>query len=371
MFSHDIFLIAFGTTQLNRQIAGPPIAHADRIAAASVLMQAHPREIISYMEEAWETHNRLRPSQASQMASALYRPGALANNMTASIAQMAPAFGCFHLIYAYLLENTRMYELFNRVIDLFNSGETLGAASPASRQWLTITEALFYRQQHAHDHAPVSTLTSDSRSDGRAIRRNAYYRMFGMDLNHGTNDNKPYPYTKPNASNTDFVSTFEELLRQIWIAIIHLGSTAGNPTDDAEIQHLARKLFVMLTNRRISGTLTREEFSAVTTLDWLRLAVSFDSEIVKDLRAQAASESERLKKIAERVMLASHGKADDYFELAAPMSALLQGIENQILFDTASFLAFPQIENIITHWSRATGKVLKRMPQPVIRQSAA
>ncbi|MDH3337085.1 MAG: hypothetical protein OEM76_04590 [Gammaproteobacteria bacterium] len=192
-----------------------------------------------------------------------------------------------------------------------------------------------------------------------------------MDLNHGTDANKPYPYTKPKASNKDFVATLEELLRQVWIAIVNDGTTTGDPTDEAEIEHLARRLRVMLTNRRLEGTLTREEFAAVHTMDWLRLAVTSNSDVVTDLRATAASESERLKKIAERVGLPSHGKSDDYIELAYPMSTLLQLIEDGTLSNRADFLGFAPIDNIINHWSRATGKVLKKMPRPVVRQTAA
>ncbi len=384
MFSKDAFLIALsGNLPAAVAVNNPPgLSIDERRDIANQIMKAHAREIVTYMDLAWENHNVLQDGGGVGGANApTYAPVGVAGALEAAnfatvfdpnTQPRVPQFGCFHLIYAYMLENTRMYELFGRVIQAFNEGETLGMTTPETRQWITMTEALFYRQQSAHDHAPVSTLTSDSRADGRAIRRNAYYRMFGMDLNHGTDDNKPYPYNKPSASNKGFVPTLENLLRNLWVAITNVQNINNvNPTDNAEIENLARVLYVMLQNRRLNGTLTREEFSAVGTLDWLRLAVSFNSPIVVDLRAEAESEYERLKKIADRVGLPCHGKSDEYFQLAGPMSGLLQGIENQTLIDTGTFLAYPQIDNIINNWSKVTGKVMKQMPTPVVNQSVA
>ena len=76
-----------------------------------------------------------------------------------------------------------------------------------------------------------------------ATGRNAYQRMFGMDLNHGTDDNKPYPYVKAEAANSEFVSTFEEFLREVWVGMENVNNTSGaNPTDDAKIADLAERL---------------------------------------------------------------------------------------------------------------------------------
>ena len=57
---------------------------------------------------------------------------------------------------------------------------------------------MFYR-----DPPPffITAVTGYVRPDIHATRRNAYQRMFGMDLNHGTDDNKPYPYVKAEAAN--------------------------------------------------------------------------------------------------------------------------------------------------------------------------
>ena len=187
-----------------------------------------------------------------------------------------------HLIYAYMIENTRIYEIFRRVVHEFLHGEKLGVPGSAeSQRWLRTTEELFYR-----DPPPffITAVTGYTRPDIHATRRNAYQRMFGMDLNHGTDDNKPYLYVKAEAANTEFVSTFEEFLREVWVGIENFNNTSGaNPKDDAKIADLAKKLHDMLRTRRETGNLSREEFDFVSMLSWFHLTVDSDLPIIQDL----------------------------------------------------------------------------------------
>jgi hypothetical protein len=159
-----------------------------------------------------------------------------------------------HLIYAYLIENTRIYEIFRRVIYEYRHGERLGVPLAGSQHWLRNTEELFFR-----DPAPFSiySVVSYVRPDQGATRRNAYCRMFGMDLNHGIDDNKSYPYIKLDKCNNEFCSTFEEFLREVWVAISNARNETGtNPKDDAAIALLARRLHDMLRTRRTNGNLS-------------------------------------------------------------------------------------------------------------------
>ena len=50
--------------------------------------------------------------------------------------------------------------------------------------------------------------------------------MFGLELNHGTDDGKPYPYVKAEAANTEFVATFEEFLREVWVGMTYVTATS-------------------------------------------------------------------------------------------------------------------------------------------------
>ncbi len=272
-----------------------------------------------------------------------------------------------HLIYAYMIENTRIYEIFRRVVHEFLHGEKLGVPGSAeSQRWLRTTEELFYR-----DPPPffITAVTGYARPDIHSTRRNAYQRMFGMDLNHGTDDNKPYPYMKAEAANSEFVSTFEELLREVWVGMENVNNTSGaNPKDDAKIADLAEKLHDMLRTRRETGNLSREEFVFVSWMSWFHLTVDSDLPIIQDLRAQATSPEERLFKIAQRVGLPAHGLSKNYFDIADSISRILIEIETGI-FNTAA--AAPALytpaaggpeeamRTIIRHWSIITGREMK------------
>lgn len=274
-----------------------------------------------------------------------------------------------HLIYAYMIENTRVYEIFRRVLHEYRHGEKLGTPLDAETQnWLRNTEELFYS-----DSAPflITNVSSHIRSDLRASRRNAYQRMFGMDLNHGADDGKPYAYIKAEAANSEFVATFEEFLREVWVGITYVTATSSsNPTDDSKIAKLAEKLHDMLRSRRQNGNLSREEFAFVSMMSWFHLTLEFDSPIVKSLRADATGLENRLFKIAERVGLPAHGLSKSFFDIADPMSRLLIQIEmgtyNQApavhaLYDKVFFPAGPEpdMRTIITHWTAITGRDMK------------
>ena len=272
-----------------------------------------------------------------------------------------------HLIYAYMIENTRVYEVFRRVVLEFTHGEKLGLPSVSTQQWLRNSEELFFR-----DSSPffVSALRSDIRPDPAASRRNAYYRLLGMDLNHGGADNKPYPYVRPDAANKEFVSTFEELLREVWVGIINASNISGaKATDDAKLVDLIRKLNEMLMSRRVNGTLSREEFVFVAMMSWFHQSLETpDTPVVKDLRAEAASAEQRLFKIAQQVGLPAHGLSGSYFEIAESISRILLLIETGIfgrepspvaaLYTPGTFVE-ALMRKIITHWSIITGRDIK------------
>jgi hypothetical protein len=274
-----------------------------------------------------------------------------------------------HLIYAYMIENTRAYEIMGRVIAEFTQGERLGIPQRNdSFQWLRTTEELFYKD--ASPFQPFN-LVSRIRPDVAATRRNAYYRMFGMDLNHGRDGQPSYPYVKAEAANRDFVVTFEEFLREVWRAIENAANSAGaNPTDFAAIGDLAVRLQDMLNARRggdfVDPNLAREEFLAVCLAAWLHLTVSFDSPIVEELLATGPSPEERLRHIGERVGLPAHSRSHSYFILARRLSTLLVEIERGDYSDSdgAETLAGGgevqrALTEVIFHWSLISGRDMK------------
>jgi hypothetical protein len=282
-----------------------------------------------------------------------------------------------HLIYAYMVENTRIYEIFRRIVHEFLHGEKLGAPGSADTQnWLRSTEELFYRDPPPFMSYSVS---SHIRPDLRGSRRNAYQRMFGMELNHGTDDGSSYPYTRPVAANNDFVETFEELLREVWIAYTFQTATAAaKPTDLAKITELVLKLQEMLLSRRAQGNLSREEFYFVAMMSWLHMTVEAQlppgaGGVMQDLRTQSVSAEQRLFAAARAVGLPAHGLSRSYFQIADTISNVLNLIETALagvagglsaLFDnTSSGMTTNPIPNdmnlINAHWSMISGRDLK------------
>lgn len=290
-----------------------------------------------------------------------------------------------HLIYAYATENTRIVEIMRRVLSEILHGERLGRPNADVLSWARITEELFFTDRLGHwILSPVSSL----RSDPGAIRRNAYFRMFGMDLNHGTDDGRPYSYVKPEMANREFARTFERLLMEVWRGYTNRRNRIGpNNTDDAAVADLAHRLHDMLRDRRVGGTLAREEFYAVATLSWFDLTVSADSAVVTMLNAQGTNRAERLRATAERVGLPAHSRSYNYFEMANPLSEILCRIEGgdfntleraRQLYDGTDQPVAPArhdaadlMVQIIDHWSAATGRNLKEFVGEVPRVGVA
>src|ERR1700736_2029878 len=273
-----------------------------------------------------------------------------------------------HLIYAYMIANTRIRPIFRRVVHELLHGEKFGAPREETQLWLRNTEELFFRDPPPFS---ITTITSQARPYIDTTERQAHYRMFGMDLNHGTDDNSPYPYVKVAAANKEFVTSFEELLRETWIGFINRSTTSGaNPTDDAKIENLARKLNSQLIDRRRFGNLSREEFYLVAMMSWFHMTLeNNDLPIIQDLRAQGSTPEQVLFKIAQMVGLPANGLADHYFQIADSISAVLIAIETGTLQVPGAARAFydPTVPNnlsgamntIITHWSAITGHDVK------------
>ncbi len=113
-----------------------------------------------------------------------------------------------HLIYAYLIENTRIFDVFAKVLEAYMFSERLETPSPASQQFWRNTEYMLFG-----DGLPsvLWTTSSRQRRDEFANRLTVYYWMFGVDLSHAQELVGAHPYEKPAAANRDFIPTFEVL----------------------------------------------------------------------------------------------------------------------------------------------------------------
>ena len=280
-------------------------------AADIILTQQRPLQILDYLEAYWQIAAPGFPVPADP---AMARPTPLDPGLPGPT-MLVPVH---HIAYALCLENTRLADIMRRVVAEYRSGERLPPATAPTLRWLQVTEEVFFTSPVPFS---VRSLASSLRPDPAAIRRNAYYRILGMDLNHGTEDGRPYQYVKADVSNRDFSVAFESLLAEVWKGYINRNNfIAANATDDNAIDELVRRLQEMLNARRQFGNLAREEFDAVATLSWFFLTIAYNTQIVTDLDATAFGVADRLRLIGERVGLAPHARADSYFQLATPMS---------------------------------------------------
>jgi hypothetical protein len=254
--------------------------------------------------------------------------------------------------------------------------------NPVTYTWLRSTEELFYSYG-----PPFFTLSTVSRlrPDPGATRRNVYYRMVGMDLNHGNDDGSPFAYHRAEVANRDFVATLETFLRETWRAIENARNLVGaNPTDEAAVADLALRLQTMLNERRggsaVAPNLAREEFEAVAAMSWLHLLVSFDNDVLADFQANGTSPEDRLGRLAARVGLPAHAHSHSYFILGPLLSSLLTEIEVGLYSLPAGARALwvppmnplaDRMRQIVDHWSRATGRNLKSTPvTPTLARTA-
>jgi hypothetical protein len=280
-----------------------------------------------------------------------------------------------HLIYAYLIENTGVVEIFSEVIRRAFQGETLEITSKEALRWLRATEELFFREPPLFS---IASVTSHLRPDSRVVRRNAYWRMFGMDLSHPI----PPRWMTPSLGaqswkqdvgagvNTSFREKWSELLRQVWLGYENRKNAVGaNATDDAYLVLLTDALRDMLNMRRRGGFLAREEFVSVAMMNWFDLTLSDNTPIVQALNAHATTREDRLALIARAVGMSPAPRSRELFELAELMSIILRVIEfNAITSATVGTLYIEgqpisrTMNEIVDLWQSATGERVKDRP---------
>jgi hypothetical protein len=256
----------------------------------------------------------------------------------------------YHIIYAYLIENSRIAQIIQRLIYLYQHDELIGIAGPGvltnqnAFQWINNTENLFFKELPNNSYRNI---TGHVRPNFEASRRNAYYRLFGMDLAFGESDSTTgltYPYYKAKAANQQFIILFEQFLSEAWQAYINARNTSGaNSTDYQRLIDLVGKIRQMLMSRRgANGTinlgmyrfmnLSKEEYSSFVMMSWFYFIISYDtSPLVTFLGCQANTASERLIKIGRKVGIEAHTKSQGLFDMAPAMNTILREIETGTL----------------------------------------
>ncbi|MDJ0643775.1 MAG: hypothetical protein QNJ15_13255 [Erythrobacter sp.] len=344
------------------------------------LLKADPLDLVLYQEQVWDRYKVARNANIGTGGKA--RNFLIDQGEYDPVAPTTPgAPPWYHLGYSYSLENTRMMQIFARVVKLYRTGEEMGIPSLETQAWLDATEALIFNAG-----IPISAWlsTSSVRNDPEDVRRNAYWRLFGLDLAFGGDSNEPSQYVKAKAANSNFRPLFEELLHELWRSFENQNNTSGaTQADPDRVYRIAQELGYVLRSRRQNLTLDREELSAATALGWINLTLQFNSRIMVDLKVEATSAAERLRLIGEKVGLPAHSRSAALISMAPDLSLLLRVIEAGVISSPADvpvlFLSnkptswsasSPQpigtsVRRVITEWAAASGKDLKSRSKPV------
>jgi hypothetical protein len=293
----------------------------------------------------------------------------------------------YHLILAYFLENTRMLQIFERLIEKYMLDEELGIADNSfAFNWIQNSERLFFK----NDTMRSANIRSLIRPSADASRRNAYWRMFGMDLAFGdinSEANSQLLYHKAKISNQQFIVLFEKYLSEIWMSYSNANNSSGaNPADINNVVDLATQLQELLVARRgnvqvatyANQNLAREEFASVLTTTWFAFIISDDTPVVQFLNCQSSTIGERLMKIGNKVGIPAHSKCQSLFEMAGAASHVLRTIEIGNVLNNPALMpdilrslipsATPDARNmnlmtdlliLINNWEKATGHKIK------------
>ena len=276
-----------------------------------------------------------------------------------------------HLIYAFFIEATRILPIYRKLIGAAVSSEEFGFFREPSQRWMRSTESLWRLTQGATE------IVNDGSG---ASRRNAYWRLLGLDIDEFTGID--LPFIRAETANTSFAMVFEDLLYEVWNAFKNNTNTSGpNTTDPVAIVEICRTLKDMFNQRRLYGTLTREEYTAVNQMSWHYLVIdgignapNSNSPVIVDMRVMATTPDERLRRLGEAVGVPAHPKVRSLLKLAERVSLLLIEIEqgdydsehavrrlymNDNRVSPGSEATTQDMLDIINEWSILTGRDVK------------
>ncbi|MDB5136614.1 MAG: hypothetical protein JWP37_3217 [Mucilaginibacter sp.] len=279
-----------------------------------------------------------------------------------------------------------MLQIFERFFEKYLIDEEFGIADSSTVfNWIQNSEKLFFK----NDTPRLSNIRSLIRPNAEATRRNAYWRMFGMDLAFGDIESSPggsLTYDKARTANQQFIILFEKYLSEIWQGYINARNSSGANTSDINvIIDLARQLREILIARRGNTTLnsyanlslSKEEFSSVLMTSWFAFIISDDTPVVNFLNCQSSTIGERLIKIGNKVGIPAHSKCQSLFEMAGAASTILTTLEVGGVLDNDSEMqnmlsslnppVVPSVNanymsdflTVINNWEKATGHAIK------------
>jgi hypothetical protein len=344
-------------------------ALAGAVGNDDTILTVHPEDAVGALEAIWRGGNAVALGSGTIITDLQRAVAAPTSNAAVNTAIAAGLPLWHHLMYAYLIECTGGIEVLREIVRRFYLEELVDSPTTELQRWMRATEELVFGPP-----APFATFggRSDLRGSYEIVRRNIYWRAFGLDLPHPVTGPHAQAAWKSNVANTLFRERWSELLRQVWTALENRRNSAGaNPADDNYIALLCQSLDDMLGARRQGGLLAREEFAAVATLDWLHLTVRGPNQVIAALDCAANTPEDRLQRLASKVGMKASRVSRELFDLADRVSNLLWSIEAgtfntgtaaRAFFDPTIVPTPPvqaDINLIIDLWQSATGDPVK------------
>jgi hypothetical protein len=327
------------------------------VVRANQLLRQNPLTIVQMAETSWHNASRRRPQ-----------------NLFLQVPPLAQNYGHAvpsswdHLIYAYMIESTRVCEIFRKLSALYKSGAQLPPPSIASRQfWFMADSVILSPPQAICVWTGASRTPEEEEASRHALYRNTFAREFS-----GADENRRAGFAQ--SSTPDFFAKFEAFLGEAWRGIVQARSPqAQRDTNHQKLASLAMDLSNQLVTMRERTSLTLEEFRAVAIASMLHVVVSVNSQVVNDLGANAVSSAERLALMGKKCGIAPSPRAPALFEISRPLSVILRALESGAFNDVpgARFLCSngnlqDLFETAIGLYNEAVGKDLTARKTDVV-----
>ena len=145
-------------------VFGGGIAGADQ-----VLTGFRPSHISEFLEALWATNRSLprdtalgvpAPPNAAHQQMARSAGNLLDRNFGGGVIALPlplPPVQWHHIVYAYLLENTRIVDILRQVVFDWTHGERLPTATVATHRWLQATEQVFFANPWSYSVRAVTS----------------------------------------------------------------------------------------------------------------------------------------------------------------------------------------------------------------------
>jgi hypothetical protein len=331
------------------------------------LLRAHPLEIAALVENRW----RERAGEVGASPEFAWPESTIQQVLIRDFdkrlitpAELKQAELWPHLIYAYLIENTGIFEIFQKLSELYRLDSRLPPLKNDSRRFWFMVDSLIFSAP-----PPMTVLSAGAlRGSDEQLERQALYRkVLNLELSNSKENAQHYQSRTPGTPTGDLISNIGAFLHETWRGIVQArpGSIGSKDVNYQKIVSSANAIRNQLSTQRERSDLSLAEFRAAGIMSLLEVAVSDNTAVVEDLNAMSSSAAERLRLIGKQCGIAPNPRAAALFEIAPHFSVLLRFIETDVFKDAGSVetlckerILIDRVEPVISLYREALGNEL-------------